>query len=223
MGCSTSSTASVDFASARHVANVRQASERRIEQVIPQRKLTRDDVIKRIGIAVRLGQWPSFEGMDLSGLDLSYIDFKFCILNRTNFQGSNLERAGFFRANLEGAKFRKSILKYTNFYSANIKNADFKESIMENADFYGTNIEHAIFSNNLIPKGAILSTGQLERLGSSKDERAKHDESYTNTTLGGHVDRLQQEQGRHAATQGHVDRFEKSMRENPHGASIMSV
>ena len=97
---------------------------------------------------------------DLSGLDLTGM----------NFEGIDLRRANFSNANLSGANFSNSNLDSANFIDANLTNAIFKESDLLWAKFKRANLTGADFGgadlyqvdmSNAILNGAKMNAASV--------------------------------------------------------------
>lgn len=84
-----------------------------------------------------------FRGMDLTGWNLSHVDFALCsfqetILNGVDFHDSSVENALFDGCPLRGADFRNA-----NMRTASFRNCDMRECRIEGADLYGAVLEYA--------------------------------------------------------------------------------
>lgn len=93
----------------------------------------------------------SFKHMDLTGLDLSYIDFTLSSfqnvkLDKVNFQNSIVENVLFDGCPLHGANFKNATMKTASF-----RYCDMRKCNIQDADLYGAVLEYAkldgIYSN----------------------------------------------------------------------------
>ncbi len=84
-----------------------------------------------------------FRDMDLTGRDLSKMDFTLCsfqdvVLNAVDFSGGNVENALFDGCPMRGASFRGG-----NMRTASFRYCDMRECDIRGADLYGAVLEHA--------------------------------------------------------------------------------
>lgn len=92
------------------------------------------------------GSRANFEGMDLSGLDLSHKDlscanFRNSSLVGTNFTGAKLSRATFTGADLQGANFSGAKVKRADFENALLNDIDYDDANFRGSNFTGTVLE----------------------------------------------------------------------------------
>ncbi len=84
-----------------------------------------------------------FRDMDLTGRDLSKMDFTLCsfqdvVLNAVDFSGGSVENALFDGCPMRGASFRGG-----NMRTASFRYCDMRECDIRGADLYGAVLEHA--------------------------------------------------------------------------------
>ncbi len=141
-------------------------------------RMEREELLRRYNAGERF-----FVKVDLSGLDLSRIDFSTQDGNRervrfnnsdltgVNFVGANLSYAFFFNANLRGANLEGADLTGVNFENANLTGAILVNCNLFCCGFVGANMTSAnltgskggwgckdtIFSNTIMECGNILS------------------------------------------------------------------
>ncbi|MDB2447255.1 pentapeptide repeat-containing protein [bacterium] len=92
------------------------------------------------------GQRANFEGMNLSGYDLSNANlscanFRNSSLVGTNFSGANLSRAILENADAQGANFSGAKLKKTNLENALLSEIDIEDADLKGAVLTGTILE----------------------------------------------------------------------------------
>jgi uncharacterized protein YjbI with pentapeptide repeats len=80
------------------------------------------------------GQRAHFAYADLSGLDLTGIDFnmasfEYANLSNVNFTGCNLSKNSFRHSDCSGVNFSNTNLEYSNFMQADLSNAIFTPSV----------------------------------------------------------------------------------------------
>lgn len=76
---------------------------------------------------------------DLSGWDLSYIDFTLCIFKNVRFDGADMRHTS-----VENALFDNCSLRGVNFQNANLKSAAMRYNDLSGADITGANLFAAV-------------------------------------------------------------------------------
>jgi len=76
---------------------------------------------------------------DLSGWDLSYMDFTLCIFKNVCFDGANMSHTS-----VENALFDKCSLREVNFQNANLKSAAMRYNDLTGANIKGANLFAAV-------------------------------------------------------------------------------
>jgi hypothetical protein len=117
------------------------------------KRLTREEVLKRLDEGEK-----DFQDIDLSYMDLSCVDFA----------GANFEGANFLHTNLRGANFRNANCANANFEGVNFNGADFEDADFKYADLSGTNIKNCGCKNADFT-GANLDLSVLQLSCSSFD------------------------------------------------------
>lgn len=112
---------------------------------------------------------------DLTGEDLSSLDFgdagldrailddailRNARLTRASFDGANLRGADFSNARMRYANLRNADLQNTNFSGADLRAANFSNSELQGANLESANLDEANFSDSNL-KGAEFSQGSL--------------------------------------------------------------
>ena len=92
------------------------------------------------------GSRANFEGMNLSGFDLSNKDlscanFRNACLVGTNFTGAKLSRSDFSGADLQGSNFSGAKVKKANFENALLNDIDYDDTNFKGSNFTGTILE----------------------------------------------------------------------------------
>ncbi len=134
------------------IINERECSrEEVIEMIDAQRKelLSRQNAgeIIQLNDIIRLNKM-NLAGINLSELDLSFVEFSRCDLGGANFEGSDLSMSVFNSVDLENANFKYTNLEQTDFaFKTNLKNADFEGANLKYAQFFACNLEGANFKN----------------------------------------------------------------------------
>ena len=100
-------------------------------------------------------------GLDLSGLEFWYVDFQGANCSGTNFQGAKLWYADFQGANCSGANFTEAYLKATIFNGANCSGVDLFAAKLQWIDFRGAELQGARFKSAKI-KNADFREANLE-------------------------------------------------------------
>ena len=116
-------------------------------------KMTREQVEEAVAIARAKHKWPDLSCLDLSGLDLRYMNLTGADFTGSNLAGadlrfSNLSGAQFIRANLSRARLTGSDLRYANFHGADLGGAtlryvDLRSAYMYRTDLRNTDLRYA--------------------------------------------------------------------------------
>lgn len=85
--------------------------------------------------------------LDVRGVALGVVDFRYAQLEEANFGDAQLEEANFRGAQLKGAVFNGAQLKGANFESAQLQGAHFWSSQLQRANFGGAQLQHANFED----------------------------------------------------------------------------
>lgn len=115
---------------------------------------------------VDLGGAEKTEAMDLSGLNLTKLNFnffykfigsdvRFCDFTGVKaegleFRGASLQYSQFVDAAITKSNFVRTRLSFTNFYNANLDNSIFISAIAEQAHFSSASLINTDFSNSII-------------------------------------------------------------------------
>ncbi len=120
-----------------HMGQMERMNEEKLKEILNERKPGERIVLRE----------KQFEPMDLSGYDLSNIDFTLSsmadvLLNRANFENSSVENVLFDGTNLHGANFRNANMRMASFRycdlgECNICGADLYASVLENTKLEG--------------------------------------------------------------------------------------
>ncbi len=100
-------------------------------------ELTREEVEK--GIKKKM----SFEGANLKGIDLKFMDLSSGIFKNANFRYADLTNTNLSNADLSGASLRHAVLVNTNLSGADLTNADLTHADIRGATMVGTKINNA--------------------------------------------------------------------------------
>lgn len=114
--------------------------------------LTREDC------EARLLKKEPFEHENLSGLDLSGLDFSNAICRNTNFEKANLKEVNFSGADLSGSNLARCGLAELNFQGAKLVNADLSGADLSSADLRDAVLDDADFS------AAVLENARLDNV-----------------------------------------------------------
>lgn len=116
-------------------------------------KMTRHQVEEAVAIACGKREWPDLSCLDLSGLDLRYMNLTGADFTGSNLAGadlrfSNLSGAQFIRANLSRARLTGSDLRYANFHGADLGGAtlryvDLRSAYLYRADLRRSDLRYA--------------------------------------------------------------------------------
>ena len=116
-------------------------------------KMTRQQVEEAVAAARAKGEWPDLSCLDLSGLDLRYMnlsgaDFTGSSLASADLRYSDLSGAQFIRANLRRARLSVTNLRDANFHGADLGGAtlrytDLSSAYMYRTDLRNTDLRHA--------------------------------------------------------------------------------
>ena len=116
-------------------------------------KMTREQVEEAVSIARAKGELPDLSCLDLSGLDLRYMnlsgaDFTGSSLASADLRYSDLSGAQFIRANLRRARLSVTNLRDANFHGADLGGAtlrytDLSSAYMYRTDLRNTDLRHA--------------------------------------------------------------------------------
>ncbi|VVD00251.1 unnamed protein product [Leptidea sinapis] len=137
--------------------------------------LTRMDVVRLIMITPTTSelrfQGVNLSGADLSRLDLRHINFKYACLSKCNLSGANLshcclERADLSHANLEGAHLLGVKALCANMEGANLKGCNMEDpvgsrAVMESVNLKGANLEGSNMAG-VILRVATLKNANLQ-------------------------------------------------------------
>lgn len=123
-------------------------SQEQLSEVVRQHEIWMESVLNPSKDSA--GSRANFEGMTLSGLNLSNVNlscanFRNAVLLGTNFSGANLSRSTFESADVQGADFSGAKLRKVNF-----ENAQLDEIDIDNADIKGANFTGTIFEGKTI-------------------------------------------------------------------------
>lgn len=96
--------------------------------------------------------------VNVSGQDLTGIDFRKANLKGANFSGADLTQANFYGADVAGANFENAVLVRATFDTANMQGANFqsarltgasiKNAVIDGADFLSSFVTDANFSGS---------------------------------------------------------------------------
>lgn len=115
-----------------------------------------------------------FSGMDLSGQDLSDVDFRRAIFTATNLSDADLTDANLSEAWLEESNLRGADLTRTDFSHANLKGADLQDADMEDTVFSHADLSSVSLLranvNDTKFNGADLSYAVLSKLNLSGED-----------------------------------------------------
>ena len=116
-------------------------------------KMTSQQVVDIVAAAHAKGEWPDLACLDLSGLDLRYMNLTGADFTGSNLAGadlrfSNMSGAQFVRASLRRARLSVTNLRDANFYGADLEGAtlryaDLSSAYMYRTDLRRTDLRHA--------------------------------------------------------------------------------
>ena len=116
------------------------------------------EILKRLADAhdrfmrgARLGRRAVLRHCDLSGLDLSNLDFTSAELIGCDFSGADLQKSTFRHANIVGARFHKA-----NLAGSNMARADLRAARFDRADLTG-----AVLDGADLRRGALVTEGLM--------------------------------------------------------------
>lgn len=124
------------------------ASERFTEVIYEGSLSLRDAVQECIQRRVSL-EGAKLNGVDLSGLNLSYVSFKNAQLDGADFTGAALEETDFTNASLRNARFQYAMGQNCKFYSADMRNANLRRADLRG---FGT-LVHSLTHNTAFTRG----------------------------------------------------------------------
>jgi hypothetical protein len=112
-----------------------------------------------------------FVGLDLSGLDLSYMNFSQCNLGGVNLSkvnlrctillGVNLSRANLSGDDLSGVYLDGANLSWANLSKANLSGANLSKANLREANLSGANLSRAKFNQTQVWQSRGLDVGKL--------------------------------------------------------------
>lgn len=85
--------------------------------------------------AWKAGKQLAAKRLKLSGMDLSEVDFRECVLAAVDFSGTNLCKAIFAKSHLFDCLFSDALMK----------GVDFSKAILDGSDLRGAKLENAVF------------------------------------------------------------------------------
>src|SRR5665811_677945 len=71
---------------------------------------------------------PDLSGVNLKGMDLTYVNWMVTDLSGANLSGCNLKQAYMTHSNLQGANVQGAVLHRTDMRNCNLVNTDFRGS-----------------------------------------------------------------------------------------------
>lgn len=126
-------------------------------------------------------QRPNLSDFYLGGLDLNFFDFSHAILNKTNFEGSDLFLAKFKNADLFLASFKNCNLCMANFEMAHLEGVNLENANASDAKLYGANLSKIASTLNTNFTGAKYNTvniGTIPPTNFPKDFERKEDRDF---------------------------------------------
>jgi uncharacterized protein YjbI with pentapeptide repeats len=108
------------------------------------------------------------EKINLSGLDLKSIDFKYLNrfiqsdLRQVDMRGVVIEQAQFRGAKLDGADMSQAVLKEGNFIRAKMDHVKLRATELTDANFYGAVGKNVLFEGALLARANFKETSFLE-------------------------------------------------------------
>lgn len=126
-------------------------------------------------------QKPNFSDFYLGELDLNFFDFSHAILNKTNFEGSDLFLAKFKDTDLFLANFRNCNLCMVNFEMAHLEGVNLENANASDAKLYGANMSKVSSTLNTNFTGAkynSINIGSIPPTNFPRDLQKKEDRDF---------------------------------------------
>jgi len=141
------------------------------ESIEPEEEPVPDDERPLTEKRVRemLAERRSFAGCDLSGLELTRLDFSGCLLREAILQGANLGEVNFSRADLSGAVIAGANLHGATCNGANFAEADLTSAWLVSADLSGTNLQGADLTDAKLRNAVMIESNAAEAVFTGAD------------------------------------------------------